>query len=287
VSQNEEIAVLGAGIIGLTTAYLLTQRGYTVNLYAELTPFEKLKGKPEITTTVAAGYWMPLKVGNKAQTVAFAVASWNHYDEIMKLQDQTGRKLGITKLPAYALNDDDETFHFKIPGVIEPKDCMVTFGDRIYYKSKTFPTFVIETALYCAYLNEELEKSGKYRFVNATLQSKEDVLNLKENHIFNCFGLGSKEIFGDEKLRGIKGHILKFKLSDHETVKDFLLVMKTIDGGLHLQVPQHQSGNFMLGVSFEEGKKDSNVEMLGINKVFEQARNFYLQVEAQKFQPRL
>lgn len=65
VPQNQEIAVLGAGIIGLTTAYLLIQRGYKVNLYAELTPFEKLKGKPEITTTVAAGYWMPLKVGNK------------------------------------------------------------------------------------------------------------------------------------------------------------------------------------------------------------------------------
>jgi hypothetical protein len=30
-----------------------------------------------------------MKVGNKAQTVAFAVASRNHYDEIMKLQEQT------------------------------------------------------------------------------------------------------------------------------------------------------------------------------------------------------
>jgi malic enzyme len=39
VEKEREIAVLGAGIVGLTTAYLLIQQGYKVNLYAELTPF--------------------------------------------------------------------------------------------------------------------------------------------------------------------------------------------------------------------------------------------------------
>jgi glycine/D-amino acid oxidase-like deaminating enzyme len=38
-SKNEEIAVLGSGIIGITTAYLLLKQGYKVNLYAELFPF--------------------------------------------------------------------------------------------------------------------------------------------------------------------------------------------------------------------------------------------------------
>lgn len=185
------------------------------------------------------------------------------------------------------VNDESETYHFKIPGVIEPKDIMVTFGDRIHYKAKTFPTFVVETHIYCNYLREEMEKTGRYRFVNAIINSKADVLTLKENHIFNCLGLGAREVFGDNKMRGIKGHILKFKLSDHMQVKDFLLVMKTVDGGLHLQIPHHQAGNFMLGVSFEEGKEHSLVEMQGINFVLDQARNFYLQVEANRISPRL
>ena len=33
------MGVLGAGIVGLSTAYLLIKKGYKVNLYAELTPF--------------------------------------------------------------------------------------------------------------------------------------------------------------------------------------------------------------------------------------------------------
>jgi hypothetical protein len=128
---------------------------------------------------------------------------------------------------------------------------MVTFGDRVFYKAKKFNTYVIETGIYCDYLREEMEKSGRYRFVNVILKTKGDVLALKETHIFNCLGFGSREVFGDTKLKAIKGHILKFKLSDHQRVKDFLLVMGMEGGGLHLQVPQHQSGQFMMGVTFE------------------------------------
>lgn len=40
--------------------------GYKVNVYADITHFERSKDKPEITSTVAAGYWMPLKIGNKS-----------------------------------------------------------------------------------------------------------------------------------------------------------------------------------------------------------------------------
>ena len=65
VPKTEPIAVLGAGIIGLTTAYLLSDNGFKVNLYADIYPFINEQGKPELTSTVAAGYWMPLKLGNK------------------------------------------------------------------------------------------------------------------------------------------------------------------------------------------------------------------------------
>jgi hypothetical protein len=65
-----------------------------------------VKGKPEITTNVAAGYWMPLKVGNKTETVAQATDTWNHYEDVRLLQQKLGRNLGISLLPAYAINDD-------------------------------------------------------------------------------------------------------------------------------------------------------------------------------------
>ena len=52
-------------------------------------------------------------------------------------------------------------------------------------------------------------------------------------------------------MKVIKGHVIRFKLSDHQKVKDFILVMGMEGGGLHLQVPHHQSGNYFMGVTFE------------------------------------
>ena len=80
VSLDEELCVLGSGVVGLTTAYLLVQKGYKVNLYGNLMPFQQEKGEPQLTSTVAAGYWMPLKVANCKNE---ATDSWKHFIEML------------------------------------------------------------------------------------------------------------------------------------------------------------------------------------------------------------
>lgn len=57
---------------------------------------------------------MPLKVGNKAQTAAFAASTWKHYQEVISLQQKTNKNLGISSIPAYVINDDGELYHFRI-----------------------------------------------------------------------------------------------------------------------------------------------------------------------------
>jgi len=57
---------------------------------------------------------MPLKVGNKAQTAAFAASTWKHYQEVISLQQKTNKNLGISTIPAYVINDDGELYHFRI-----------------------------------------------------------------------------------------------------------------------------------------------------------------------------
>lgn len=49
---------------------------------------------------------MPLKLGNKEQTKKVAKLTWDHYHELMAIQQQTGQNLGVTKLPTYCVNDD-------------------------------------------------------------------------------------------------------------------------------------------------------------------------------------
>jgi hypothetical protein len=107
-----------------------------------------------------------------------------------------------------------------------------------------------------------MQKSGRFHLVRDKISSPQDIVKKKEQHIFNCTGLGSKSIFDDPNTnKGIKGHLVKFKLSDYTSVKDFILFMKTIEGRWILQVPQQQSGILALGISYEENKKDSFIEI--------------------------
>ena len=42
--------------------------------------------------------------------------------------------------------------------------------------------------------------------------------------VFNCTGLGSKELFGDTKLKGVKGYIIEYKNRMPEVYKNFIEV---------------------------------------------------------------
>lgn len=112
---------------------------------------------------------MPLKLANKEKTKEFAVATWNHYAEIEALQRKLNKQLGIEKIRTYSINDDEQLTYMPIEGIIEPKECRVTFGDGKVYSALTFETYVIESEKYLPYVTSLLNASGKFKFVKTKL----------------------------------------------------------------------------------------------------------------------
>jgi glycine/D-amino acid oxidase-like deaminating enzyme len=53
--ETRQAAVIGCGVVGLSTARLLQQRGYAVAIYAKAMP-------PDTTSNVAGGLWQPVTV---------------------------------------------------------------------------------------------------------------------------------------------------------------------------------------------------------------------------------
>jgi D-amino-acid oxidase len=58
LAPYRECAVIGCGVIGLTTAVVLQRRGFRVTIYARDLP-------PRTTSNVAAGLWLPESVGDR------------------------------------------------------------------------------------------------------------------------------------------------------------------------------------------------------------------------------
>lgn len=89
------------------------------------------------------------------------------------------------------------------------RECVLKINDK-YYKSTVFQTLQINLE----HLLQELMKISAdlgIKIVNRKINDTEDIINLDEKVIVNCTGLGSKHIFNDQNLYGVKGYLLEFE----------------------------------------------------------------------------
>ncbi|HEX2571916.1 MAG TPA: FAD-dependent oxidoreductase [Polyangia bacterium] len=246
-SGARRYAVLGCGVVGLSTAILLQRRGLAVTMYA--------KDRPPNTTSNAAGaQWSPFSVFDSHQiTPAFA----DQLERASRLsyryfQDLVGDAYGVRWIPNYEIGS--EPIH-----VMSPEGPFGRFLD-LYPSRETlappdnpfgtayglrFMTMFIETPVYLnALLRDFLVAGG--RIETREFQAREELLGLPEPVIVNCTGLGSRTLFGDEALGPIKGQLV-FLLPQAEI--DYIVI-----SGHSYMFPRRDG--ILLGGSFEHDNWD-------------------------------
>ncbi len=97
----QEAAVIGCGVVGLSTARLLQQRGYSVTIYAKAVP-------PDTTSNVAGGLWSPVTVfDHQSITEAFRTQFGKAARfAFRRYQSLAGERYGVRWLPVYSLSQD-------------------------------------------------------------------------------------------------------------------------------------------------------------------------------------
>lgn len=208
-SGARRYAVLGCGVLGLSTAILLQRRGLAVTMYAKDRP-------PNTTSNVAGAQWSPFSVyDSELITSAFA----GQLERAARLsyryfQDLVGDSYGVRWLPNYEIS------HAPIH-VMSPDGPFGRFLD-LYPSIETltpstnpfgtafglrFMTMFIEPPVYLnALLRDFLIAGG--RIETREFRAREELLGLSEPVIVNCTGLGSRALFGDEELGPIKGQLV-------------------------------------------------------------------------------
>lgn len=244
---GRECAIIGGGVMGLSTAWLLQRRGAMVTLYTEALP-------PDTTSNIAGAQWWPVSVFDSnrrteafgEQFVAAARFSFRHF------QDLVGPRWGVRWLPNYYLSESEPVNGWMggPGGVLH--SLQVGFrdfgpGEHIFPSRyvRRFNTMLMEPAVYLETLLSEVRGAGA-RLEIRRLASAEEVLQLPQSLIFNCSGLGARALFGDEELRPTKGQ-LSFLLPqpdvNYNVIRDMTYMFPRSDGVL-------------LGGSFEAGQWD-------------------------------
>lgn len=201
-------AVIGGGVMGLSTARLLQLRGAKVTLYTDQLP-------PETTSNVAGAQCWPVSVfDNSGRTPAFeaqyieaAHFSFRYFQRLVN------PRWGVRWIPNYYLHDEEpENRWIDGPGGVL-HDMQVGFkdfgpGEHIFPAAyaRRFYTMMIEPSIYLSTLLGEVQGAGAAieirRFANA-----EEILRLPQQVIFNCSGLGARDLFQDQELIPIKGQL--------------------------------------------------------------------------------
>jgi hypothetical protein len=217
-NKSTAIAIIGAGLVGLFTAYDLVKRGYSnITIYAE-------KIDP-LASHYAGGLLAPVSMDNDhaMQPIIdqIGIDAYRFYDEIARNKNNDFKQ-GARLVPSYFNCREDSGLEAYVGKVMSPaKDIMLDFGNGTSRQMVVYDDGIyMNTALLMAELHEFIKAHG-IQIILGKIHSFED---LKQKFIFNCSGLGATELANDTALVPVQGHLIMLKDQVPEDMNYMILV---------------------------------------------------------------
>lgn len=251
------VAVLGAGVMALSTARLVQEAGFPVTLYAEALP-------PHTTSNIAGGQ----------------ILAYGHYDEDRvdtgfvarseaaadytrrRLQIMIGDDYGIRWLPTYDQGSDG-TITTPVPGFPDRRALRPGEHPMPIERVVRYNILYVETGRYLRQMLRDVQVAGGAVRVRR-FATPAEVAALPERLIFNCTGLGAGALFGDTEIVPVRGQ-LAVLLPQPE-------VQYAYTGRAGYMFPR--ADGILLGGTYERGEWRAEPDPAAIARIVERHRDF-------------
>jgi D-amino-acid oxidase len=205
--DDRRAAVLGCGVVGLTSARELQRRGFTVTISASTVP-------PDTTSNMSLAGFMPTSglVMRANRTPEWEEQFRRAVDiAYRRLQLLVGPRYRISWLNTYTPTEDERMVQGRnilLPDHVQGSQVLLKPGEHPFPTEFAIerPGMRIEPSIYLDTLMRDVMLFGGH-IVIRKFETPRDVMALDEAVIVNCTGLGSKALFNDPELVPLKGQL--------------------------------------------------------------------------------
>jgi D-amino-acid oxidase len=204
--MDRNVAIIGAGVSGLTSGIVFAERGYRTAIFA------KEIGQ-QTTSGAAAAVWFPYDAEPSVKVIPWALRTFDVLADLARVPAS-----GVSMI---------ETRQFLRTGEIEIPDWAIALGaerlssvatglwpvqDRAQHSGYSFKSGfslrvpLTDTTIYFDYLAARFRKAGGEIHANVHFKNLEDV-DSKFDLVINCAGIGARELVQDIDLEPHRGQV--------------------------------------------------------------------------------
>ena len=224
--KQKPIRILGGGCIGLTTAVELHRRGYKVAAIYTKSLYDNPSWK-------APAFFSVTEFSEKnAHLNDLTLQTFLTYKNIEAGSHSYISKETLRWLPVYCEKDKKVGVEYlEEIGYIPPRQYVtLDFGNGVVHPNYVkFMSYYIDTTSVMRHLIAELQRRG----IPIVLKLIKNFDELNEEVVFNCSGLGSKELNSDEHLKPMRGHLVTLKPSANFDYMDYMICTEVEQEGKH------------------------------------------------------
>ncbi len=194
------VAVLGSGVMGLSTARLVQEAGFPVTIYTAALP-------PDTTSNIAGGQFHPYAVFKEGEVTTEFMGQFTRALDYSwrRFQIMIGDEYGIRWLPTYVEAEGPEA---QLLATFPPINRQLTPAEHPFPLQNVlrYDTMYVETGHYLRQMIRDVEIAGG-RIEVRRFAALADIAALPEVLVFNCTGLGSRDLFNDQDLHPARGQL--------------------------------------------------------------------------------
>jgi D-amino-acid oxidase len=202
----ERIAIIGAGVSGLTCGVVFAERGYHTAIFAKDT------GR-QTTSGAAAAVWFPYHVEPAERVIPLALETYQVLLDLARfpesgvsiIESRQFLRTGEIEIPDWAIPLGAQRLSSVATGLWPVQDYAQP-GGYSFKRGFSLRVPLMDTMIYLDYLAARFLKAGGEINANVDFKNLEDV-DSKSDLVINCAGIGARELVPDHDLEPHRGQV--------------------------------------------------------------------------------